>query len=443
MELKFKPDKRIRDKFFTAKHFAHPAKMSSQLLIWIVENYTDPGDVILDPMAGSGTMMLACQMGRHCILVDLEEKFVNMMKDNWEKMQQWGALMGYEMGKCEILQGDARNLELLADVAIFSPPYVTGARGNSRSPFWERLASDPTPARFGREQHPSLGEGYSPSRNNIGNLPYGSIDCVLTSPPYSEGIGHGHAGRKADKESYPERYQMQERYAKAFQDNPANIGNLKHGDIDAIITSPPYEGQITPNGEGPGMAGNEPQRRRINCGVPTEVAASSRGQGYSSNITNIGNLKGGTYLEAMLQVYQQCHKVLKPNGLMILVTKNFIRNKQIVPLDEHTIKLCETAGFEFIDRHYRKLHAQSFWRVIAVQKCDYRSGSKDKPICKLGYTCPVDTSWQLQIALALQGVEDNVEKAIQAAERLCPYFINTVPKVEHEDVLVFEKQGVI
>jgi len=89
---------------------------------------------------------------------------------------------------------------------------------------------------------------------------------------------------------------------------------------------------------------------------------------YSPDINNIGNLKGETYLEAMLQVYRQCHKVLKPRGLMILVIKNFIRDKQIVRLDGDTIKLCEKAGFSFVERHYRKLPAQSFWRVIYYQK---------------------------------------------------------------------------
>ena len=53
---------------------------------------------------------------------------------------------------------------------------------------------------------------------------------------------------------------------------------------------------------------------------------------------------------------------------MILVTKNFIRNKQIVRLDEDTIKLCGQAGFKFKERHYRELPAQSFWRVIYKQK---------------------------------------------------------------------------
>ena len=70
----------------------------------------------------------------------------------------------------------------------------------------------------------------------------------------------------------------------------------------------------------------------------------------------------------MLQVYQSCFHVLKDGGLLILVTKNFIRNQKEVRLDTDTIKLCEQAGFKFLERHYRKLPAQSFWRIIYKQK---------------------------------------------------------------------------
>ncbi len=70
----------------------------------------------------------------------------------------------------------------------------------------------------------------------------------------------------------------------------------------------------------------------------------------------------------MLQVYQGCFRVLKDNGLMILVTKNFIRNKKIVSLDEDTIKLCEKCGFTLIERLKRRITQQSFWRNIYQQK---------------------------------------------------------------------------
>ena len=70
-EIRFRRDTAFRKQFFTPDSFAHPAKMDAQLLIWIAEKYTKAGETILDPMAGSGTTMLACTLGRNVILVRL------------------------------------------------------------------------------------------------------------------------------------------------------------------------------------------------------------------------------------------------------------------------------------------------------------------------------------------------------------------------------------
>ena len=64
MELIFRSDTKQRKQRFTAKHFAHPAKMSLPLQVWLIEHYSKPGDVILDPMCGSGTILVACSLSR-------------------------------------------------------------------------------------------------------------------------------------------------------------------------------------------------------------------------------------------------------------------------------------------------------------------------------------------------------------------------------------------
>lgn len=89
---------------------------------------------------------------------------------------------------------------------------------------------------------------------------------------------------------------------------------------------------------------------------------------YGQSAQNIGNLKRQSYLEAMLQVYQQCFSVLKKGGLMILVVKPFIRDQKLVPLQEDTKQLCQQAGFSFVEEHHRFLPSQSFWRVIYAQR---------------------------------------------------------------------------
>ncbi|KKK82688.1 hypothetical protein LCGC14_2800900, partial [marine sediment metagenome] len=162
--------------------------------------------------------------------------------------------------------------------------------------------------------------------------------------PYEEAMGEKHHSPRADKLAEE-------------KSNPVTYTDK----VDSIITSPPYEG--TEARDRSQDTSYIEDRERVYAGGSINI-----GKGYQAEPGNIGNLKSDSYLEAMLQVYQQCFNVLKPQGLMILVTKNFIRNKQVVRLDTDTIKLCEQAGFSYLERHYRKLPSQSFWRIIYHQK---------------------------------------------------------------------------
>lgn len=55
---------------------AHPTPKPSALLDVIVQQFTDPGDLILDPFGGSGTTAVAAKrLGRRCILIEKEEKY--------------------------------------------------------------------------------------------------------------------------------------------------------------------------------------------------------------------------------------------------------------------------------------------------------------------------------------------------------------------------------
>ena len=123
--LKFKTDTRHRKQWFTGVSFSHPAKLSLPLQLWIIENYTNAGETILDCLAGSGTILVACSMGRNVIAIELESKFVDIMNANWEKIKQRGPQLGYTFGKAEIICGNARQLEnILCDKIITSPPYA-------------------------------------------------------------------------------------------------------------------------------------------------------------------------------------------------------------------------------------------------------------------------------------------------------------------------------
>ena len=71
--------------FFTDESIAHPAKMNLKLLRHILEVHTSPGDVVLDPMAGTGsTIVIAAMLGRHGIAVEYEPHFCDMISATLE-----------------------------------------------------------------------------------------------------------------------------------------------------------------------------------------------------------------------------------------------------------------------------------------------------------------------------------------------------------------------
>lgn len=54
----------------------HPSTKPEALMRELVADFTDPGDLILDPFGGSGTTAVAAKrLGRRCILIEREEKY--------------------------------------------------------------------------------------------------------------------------------------------------------------------------------------------------------------------------------------------------------------------------------------------------------------------------------------------------------------------------------
>jgi len=364
-ELKFKPTPGFGSAYkkYLRHAIAHPAKMNTRLTEFLIEQFTQEGDVVLDPMAGSGqTGVVAAVHGRDAVCVDLEQKFFKWMEKARRKVERQQTLA--VKGKIKNVCGDARQLSTLlteADAVVTSPPYSK---------------TDPTTftnRHIGNREEPRSeyvkGEGYSDDPSNIGNLRHGEIDAVITSPPYSDALT---GGGQVDKEGFHNPFK-----GGYNKNSKANIGNLRHGKVDTIITSPPYEGQLAffdtdfmiktakersdhyKDGTSKGHFASAEAIKRGNEKLVSE---------YSHNPSNIGNLHKETYLEAMLQVYREMHKVLKPHGKAIIVIKPFIRNKKVVDLPYHTYLLLKQAGFKLTNLFKLRLQNMSFWRILYHKK---------------------------------------------------------------------------
>jgi tRNA G10 N-methylase Trm11 len=127
----------------------------------IVEAYSAPGQLLVDPMCGIGTTLVeGAELGRRCLGVEVEERWADLARGNLDH-----ALSPERRGLGEVRVGDARQLPgLLGDVAgsvdlvATSPPYACDV-GTIDKAAW--LA--------GRSLCDRASRNYSPSRTNLGH----------------------------------------------------------------------------------------------------------------------------------------------------------------------------------------------------------------------------------------------------------------------------------
>lgn len=71
------------------KNYLHPNQKPEALLDWIVKTYSNKGDLVLDPVAGSGTTgVSALKNGRNVILIEKDEEYFDVISkriDNFFK----------------------------------------------------------------------------------------------------------------------------------------------------------------------------------------------------------------------------------------------------------------------------------------------------------------------------------------------------------------------
>jgi modification methylase len=109
----------------------HPAKMLPALARQAIEAYSEPGELILDPMCGIGTTLVeAIHAGRRAVGVELAPRWAKLARANIEHAHHQGA-----RHPAHVIEGDARRLpQLLATsepttlhgqvgLILTSPPY--------------------------------------------------------------------------------------------------------------------------------------------------------------------------------------------------------------------------------------------------------------------------------------------------------------------------------
>ena len=116
---------------------AHPAKMLPAIAATAITRYTEPGDLVADPMCGIGTTLVeAIHLGRDAIGVEYEPRWARIAAANITHARRHGAA-----GQAEVIRGDARQLPALLPagmagrvaLVVTSPPYGRSVHGQVRA----------------------------------------------------------------------------------------------------------------------------------------------------------------------------------------------------------------------------------------------------------------------------------------------------------------------
>lgn len=271
-------------------------------------------------------------------------------------------------------------------------------------------------------------EGYSTNPANIGNLPHRGVDGIISSPPFGgseavdaggiRGVNNQHGGGNATRLGYAEsgtianlthsgisavissppyadvasRQRSSEAYALAhpehagpygrsaasanrsidgYGETAGQIGHLAHRGVDDAIGSPLY-GNAFSDWDLSGSAGKDGQT----------VCYADERHGVRLNIGNIPYYSqehlskrspappegAETYSDACLAVYRECYRVVRPGGVLVLVTGDYVRSGKVVDLASDTIALCVAAGWTPVERWRHEKANVSFWRRLHARQ---------------------------------------------------------------------------
>lgn len=392
--------------------FAHPAKFAPSLVRRIYAHglkagWWKRGDLIGDPFGGiAGGGIMAGYAGLNWIGVELEPRFVAMGNQNLAMHgPKWAALE--EATSLKLIQGDSRRFaEIVGQAAavVTSPPYEESLafvndkkaasikraqikydrfHGKTSSEFYEM-----TPGAAG------MGGDYGSTEGQIGSLPGGDLDAVLTSPPYAETLNHGGG---PDTHEDKRRGQSLLGIKEGYGTTTGQIGKCGEGSVDAVVTSPPWEkgaeGAVRkekfrdPVAFASAMTAADGKGSRNSTSLKSRLAQMERDASkvYGTSKGQIGQDAGETYWQAMNAVYSQCLLALKPDGVMAVVVKDYVKDKQRVPLCDQTLRLLEHIGFQSVCRihamlvkeqthaglfhdHVERRERKSFFRRLAEKK---------------------------------------------------------------------------
>ena len=140
----------------------HPAKFPETLAQEFIEFFTKQGETVLDPMAGTGsTLVAALRAGRHSYGIELNPKYAEIAQQIVEEER---SILGDSIStlQSQIINGDAAQITTYQlpqfDYVLTSPPY------------WDMLRAKGAETQKKRRESTELDVHYSDDPNDLGNI---------------------------------------------------------------------------------------------------------------------------------------------------------------------------------------------------------------------------------------------------------------------------------
>lgn len=140
----------------------HPAKFPETLAEEFIRFFTKAGQWVLDPMAGTGsTMIAALRTGRHSLGVELNSTYADIARQLIEE-QRAELAKGTDVCSARVVTGDAAELE---DFELPTIDYVF-----TSPPYWNMLHARGAETQKERRDTANLDVTYSENPADLGNI---------------------------------------------------------------------------------------------------------------------------------------------------------------------------------------------------------------------------------------------------------------------------------
>jgi len=378
----------------TLTHSLHrfAGKYVPQVPAWVLEEFGDPGTVVLDPFCGSGTTLVeALRRCRKSIGIDCDPLACLIAGAKTANVRSARIV---ELGQRlrALWTGPAERLEPpMPGLVNFTHWFAVSAWGHLQSflATIQRLDGTEDERRFLLCVFSSILRWVSNADDQTqktyvsGTLP--------KRPPEVPATFRKAFDRAVTGLGQLERQRLPQAEATVFQSDAADI-RLPEASVDLIVTSPPYLDSVDYMYNfmleyfwlGPLLGiGDRPTFNRLRRGVigaknPLPQKSPHLPPCLHDLISEADILPGRlpatrTYCHGMAQHFASAAKVMKPGGRYVLVIGNSQTRKGVLPIHDSLVRLAADAGLAFekafayrIRRHYMKFPRKGRGGIITM-----------------------------------------------------------------------------